>query len=367
MEENKLSSRAATCLMTMLIVGSNLIFGVSSDKQNDQWISLILSLVFSIPFILMYTRIVKLANGRNIFEVINDLFGKFFGKILLAGVAFFGFFSAARLLREFSDFINLTALKKTPISIIILVIALVCLYLAKARISVLGKFSFIAFIVGYGADILISLLGISSMKPGNLLPIVSQSLGETVLNTLNSASLSALEIVYGFALVDTFSRKNNIKKIYFSSLILGYFLVLLVFFRTIMILGPESASIFYFPRFAAIRVISTGQFLERIEKFSYFSFLLFGVVKIVIFLYASCRALATIFNIKEYEKLMLPTTFLMLSTCVILSDNIMRVFAFFPIFYIYSLPFQIIVPLIMWIFSEIKAWRSRKMGKEVAI
>ncbi|MDR1392344.1 MAG: endospore germination permease [Clostridiales bacterium] len=365
--ENMISSRYAACIMTLIITGSNLIFGITSEKQNDQWIPIILSMFMSIPFIFIYARIIKLYEGKSIFEVMEILFGKIFGKILIGIVAFFGFHAAARLLKEFSEFISLTALRETPQIPIIIMISLVCLYLAKSKISVLGKFSLVVFLIGYAINIFVFIIAIPFMKIQNILPIISQSWGEIFQSALNFMCLTALEIVFGFAIMDKFSKNNNVKKIYFSALVFGYFLIFLVIIRTILILGSESSAIYYFPRYVAIRVINAGSFFERIEKLTYYTYLLFGVVKIVIFLYTGCRAISKIFEIENYQEIMLPSCFLTISTCAVLSDSIMQIFSFFSVYYFYSVPFQVIIPIFMWIIAEVKTRIQKKEQKEIAV
>ena len=357
--ENEISSQNAMCLLILLITGSNFVFGLMPGHPNDQWLCILISFLFSIPFMLIYSRIVKLTGAKNIFETLETLFGKFLGKILCILVGVFSLHAAARYLAEFSETIGVSVLKNTPIMVITIMIMSVCIYLAKSSFSVIGKFSLVAFIIGYLINIVMFLISIPLMKFDNIMPVLAKGMNDIWFNSFNFSCLSGLEIVFSFAAIDHFAKNKNVKKIYLGSLLLAYLLIILVFLRTLFVLGPESFSIFYFPRYVALRLIKFGKFFERIENFSYYAFLVFGVVKIAIFLIVAARGLAKVFNIASYKTMITPVALFTISINSILANNIMEIFSFFPFYFFYSVPFQIIIPILMWIICEIK-FKSKK-------
>ena len=83
MQKEYLTSFQLSCIIMMVIMAATLVFGVGYAIEQDAWISLIFALILLIPVILMYGRIMYLLPEKNIFEMLEELFGKIFGKILI--------------------------------------------------------------------------------------------------------------------------------------------------------------------------------------------------------------------------------------------------------------------------------------------
>jgi len=83
---------------------------------------------------------------------------------------------------------------------------------------------------------------------------------------------------------------------------IGFFLVLITI-GVILVFAPCEAQRLTFPTFALARVVSLGEFLERIE--SLFIAIWVGSVclKIALFLYVTSLGLATVAGLKEYRPL----------------------------------------------------------------
>ena len=104
--------------------------------------------------------------------------------------------------------------------------------------------------------------------------------------------------------------------------------------------------------------------MQRIEITVAFAFAITALTKITVCLLAACKGIAHVFNLKEYESITIHTGILMAFLAYILYDNIaeMQKWAF-EVYPYYAFPFQVILPVIIWITAEIRIKSGRdKLG-----
>ena len=129
-----------------------------------------------------------------------------------------------------------------------------------------------------------------------------------------------------------------------------------------MVLGPEMISVEYFPSYSTARIINLGDFLSRIEGSISVNFMLAGVSKLAVCLIAASRGMASLFNIENWRRLVVPMALMALMLSTILYRNTMEMFSFIKYYGYYVIPFQILLPLILWAFSEIGERRKRRLS-----
>jgi spore germination protein KB len=103
--------------------------------------------------------------------------------------------------------------------------------------------------------------------------------------------------------------------------------------------------------------------LSRIEIVIGMNFVLAGIVKITLCLLAAAKGTARLFGIGDYRRLVMPMGLLMVALCAILYKNTMELFSFLPVYQYYALPFQVVIPMIVWIAAEVKARRQRQQAQ----
>ena len=139
----------------------------------------------------------------------------------------------------------------------------------------------------------------------------------------------------------------------------------MVALRSILTLGEANVSIFFFSTYASVRLINIGEFLQRIEVLVGIIFISGGFVKISICLYAASKGLSKVLSFQNYRQIVAPVGLLMMILSIIVYDNTTDMFDWAKdIYKYYALPFQIILPLIIWITAEIKM--RKKKGRAAA-
>ena len=108
----------------------------------------------------------------------------------------------------------------------------------------------------------------------------------------------------------------------------------------------------YFPSFNMARTIHIGEFLSRIEGSISVNLVLAGITKISVCLICAAKGISSLFQIKNFKHMILPMALLAMALSAILYKNIIEMFAFLKYYNIYAVPFQLFIPVIIWIAAE---------------
>jgi spore germination protein KB len=103
--------------------------------------------------------------------------------------------------------------------------------------------------------------------------------------------------------------------------------------------------------------------LERLEMLVAVIFLVCTFVKVCICVFAVCNGISKVFGLNDYKFIATPVVLLMLSFSFIVYKSTMEMtFWAFNIWPYYAFPFEVIIPLVVFIMSEIKS-RSSALNK----
>jgi spore germination protein KB len=356
-----MSSKQAIAIIIMFLFGSSVVMGVNSELGQDVWIAIGVSIALFIPFALIYARIIKIFPGKDIYDVSEELFGRIFGKIIIILITWYAIHLGALVLRNFSEFIQIATLTETPQLIIMITMLLVVIYLAKSGVEVLGRWSIIIFVIVIAVVIFTVLASIGNMSFDNLLPISEHQIGDVLTSGYHIFSFPFAETILFMTIASSIRKKDSPYKIYLYAILIAGIIFMIIIMRNITVLGVPMSQASYFPSYTTTRLISISDFLTRIEGSITINFILAGITKITVCLIAASKGISKLFSIKNYNSIIVSVALIILALCTILYDNIQQMFEFLPVYSIYAVPFQIIIPLILWIGAE----RSLKKKKKI--
>lgn len=365
MDKELITKRQALCTIMLFIFGSTVVMGGNSSAEQDSWLSLLLASVAIIPLVLIYARIIRLYPGSDLFAIFETLFGKIVGKVCVALMSWYALHLASLVLRNFSEFIQITSMPETPQLPLMIAMMLVTAYIAKSGIEALGRWSLVVLPVVILVVLFTTVSALPKMDFSNILPIMGHDFGTIAEGSFAIFTFPFAETVLFLGVAGAIKSTDSPYKIYIKAVLAGAAVLLIVVLRNLEILGSATMSTRYFPSYAAARIIEVGDFFSRIEGVISMNFLLTGVVKITLCLLVAAKGIARLFGIDNYRRLVMPVGILVTALCAIVYDNTMQMFSFLPIYEYYALPFQIIIPLVVWIVAEIKAKR-KKPKKAVA-
>jgi spore germination protein (amino acid permease) len=303
---------------------------------------------------------------KNLFGIVLSLFGKYFGKILVALFTWYCIHLAALVIRNFSEFIAIVTMPDTPELALMMMMIFISLYMAKSGVKTLGKWSVIALPIVILIMLLTILMLLNQMDFTNLQPVLDHSSKEIATGSFRLLTFPFAESVLFLAVADRIKRTESPYKIYLCGLVWGAAILLIVILRNTMALGPAMLKAAYFPSYVAARIIDVSDFLVRIEGSISINFVLTGITKISLCLIAASKGIACLFDIDDYKTMIFPAGLLSLSLCSILYRDAMEMFDFLNIYSIYAIPFQLVFPALIWIAGEIRE-RSGGGGSTAAV
>lgn len=366
MNKEILSNRQGIFVMTMFIIGSAIMVSSSGKAKQDIWIAIILSLLMAMPVIYVYSNLLALYPGKDLFDILTEIFGVVIGKIISLPFIWYSFHLGTLVIRNFSGFVNVISFPETPQAVTVIFLGLFCIWMAKAGIEVLGRWTTFIFPIAMFIIIGTVILSMTNIHVKYFRPILYEGLSPIIESAFGIFSFPFAETVV-FTMV--FNKLKNTRKsfgVFLKSILLGGAVILIIAVRNVVVLGAPLNSKLVFPSYVAVRTLNIGDFVQRFEVVVAIIFMLGGAVKISICLYAAAVGLTKLLNFDNYRDLTGPVGFLMMSFSCIIYDSLMEMFDWATQIYpYYAIPFQIILPIIVLIAAKIKLKITKKNKKQL--
>jgi spore germination protein KB len=322
MQKEQITDKEAICILIIFVFGSSLIIGSGGEAKNDGWISEIVAIIMVIPMLLVYSRILSLFQGKDLFDILNTILGKVIGKIVAILYIWYAFHLGALVLRNFGEFINIVAMPETPMFVSLLSLGFVTIIAAKLGIEVIGRTSAYFIPILLLVIVVVQFLGISQLHLNYIKPILGNGLTPVLKGGFSTFSFPFAETVLFIGIFSSLKTKKSPLKVYFWGILISGVCLFIITIRNIATLGSMLDS-FYFPSYIAVGRIKIGDFLQRIEVFVSVEFI-FGVfIKSSICLLVACKGIGKVFNLKDYRSIVIQTGLLMIYFSYTVYDNSM--------------------------------------------
>ena len=364
MQKEMISMQQAVSMIVLFLFGSSAVMGISSGTGNDSWIALIMAFIFGSVLALIYARVISLFPEMNFYDIAQIVFGKIFGKVIIALMTWYAVHLGALMLRNFSEFVQIVALEETPQLVVMMAMLAITGYMVFSGIEILGKWSLIAVILVSMVVLFTVILSLKQADFSNVLPIMTHDIAIMGSATLKLFTFPFAETVLFLALADSIKKSDNPYKMYLYGIFIGTVILLFVFLRNIVILGFPMLEKLYFPSYTTARIINIAELFSRIEISIFYNLILGGIVKVSICLLAAQKGIETLFHTKKSGQTIFLISIMILLISKFQFKNVMEVMNFIDVYQYYALPFQIVIPVLVWIGAEIKARKMRYVMNE---
>jgi spore germination protein KB len=351
----------------LFTVGTSIFMGLPGQSGNSKWIALLFAMVLVVPLLLIYARLHVLFPGKDLFDMLIVVFGSVLGRMISCLYIWYAFYLGALALRVFGEFSRLIALTETPMLVPMLCVGLLCIWVVKAGIEVLGRSAKLLLLFTLFVNLIIFILSTSKLEYHHVLPLVDKGWYSVISDTLGTCSVIFAEIIIILGAFSTISNKAKAagKKILFGGVLISGMIILSATLRNLLMLGPEVVSSLNFPSYVSAGRINVGDFLTRIEASSAVTFVITTFIKGSLCLYVASCGVAKVFKLKSYRSVVLQLGLLMIYFADFVYKDMMGMqYFYYHIYKFYAFPFQVIIPLALWICAEIMVSRSK--SKQVA-
>ncbi len=351
MERTEITSKQASAMIAVFIVGNTLATAGSSASKQDEWLVVLVGLVFALVLTWGYALLLQRFPGYDLFQICQKTLGGLLGGLVGWLFVFYFLQIAAMALRSFTEFIEVVSLPETPQFIMVIPFGLTCLFFAKSKLSVLGKFSKFMLPVIIGSTILTTILLVKEMVPEFILPVLGQTPGQLLLGGFSLSMFPMGEVVVFMTILPKVHKGAKPARVFSWGILLGAGIILLGNLRNIFVLGAPTLSRLYFPSYTAVGLINIGNFLTRIEALVSGIFLAGGVVRVCVCVYAATLGIARLLGIEQRKALVAPVTLLVMMYACFIFGSTMEMFDFTPAYKYFCGIFQLALPVLLLLFS----------------
>ncbi|WP_010244520.1 GerAB/ArcD/ProY family transporter [Acetivibrio cellulolyticus] len=358
MLKEQVTDKEAICLLIVFMMGTTLILGSGGEAKNDAWISTIVSLFMFIPMLLIFSRVLSLYQGKDLFDILVIIFGKVVGRVFSVIYIWYAFHLGALVLRNFGEFINTIAMPETPMFVPLLCMGVTCIIAVRLGIEVLGRTTTYFLPIVFFIVVVVQILGLPEIHMSYLKPILGKGIAPVLKGGFSTFSFPFAETVLFIGIFSALKTKKSPIKVYLWGILISSFIITMITIRNITVLGNMLGS-FYFPSYETVSQTSIGDFIQRIEVTVSIVFVFGVLIKSSICLLVACKGIGKFFKLNDYRSIVIQTGLLMIYFSYTAYDNIMEMkYWAFKVYQYYAFPMQVILPIIIWIFAEIKVKKN---------
>ncbi len=302
-------------LLFLMIAATVLIFepGMLIRKaKQSAWLADILSLPAGFITLWIVEKLGQRFPGSALPLYSEIVLGKIVGKVYVGIYILFFFVVNLLVIREAADFLTITTLIGTPVSILNLIIILASGYAAAKGIEVIahmGQFLLPLFLLSF---VFIFVFSLPRADWEKLLPLFEGGLQPMLQASIAPASNYG-EIVVLAMLLPLMNKPQEVKRKAVWAISVSALFLTMVSLLTLTISGPYVSGILLFPVWNLVRMMEYGKYLQRVEGIVVPIWLTVIILKSALFYNLSCKSTARIFGLKSEKPvfyLMVPLLFL---------------------------------------------------------
>lgn len=363
MKKEAITQSQAISVVAMYTMGSSIVLGMSAEAKQDAWMGAIAGFAAALPMLFVFARLMRRFPGKNLFEICTEAFGKVLGKIVVLLFAWYAFHVGFLVMREFSEYIQVRVFGDMPQTVTLLALAVLAIWICRRGTEALGRWTLITLPIMIFLFILFTAFLTKDMHASNLLP-VGEHLDKVPTDAVNDFALPFAETIICLGLLNTAAREGEPAipgKALLYGVLIGFAMLLSSLLRNTMALGAGAHDKWY-PSYDATSLIIIGSFISRIENVVGVNLLVIIYAKVAVCLLVASKGLAHLLGEKDHRPYAAPLGLLMAAAACIVYKNTPEVFAFLNVFPYYSFPFEVLLPVILWIVAEIRFRAKEKTG-----
>ncbi|UOY94207.1 spore germination protein [Ectobacillus sp. JY-23] len=359
MSKNKIDGLQLFCLIMLFELGSALLFDVGKDAGKQGWMTVLLGTVIGCILYFLYTSLYKYYPTLPLTSYAQKIMGKYIGWTIGVLYVLYFIYLSARVLRDFSSLLIITAYNQTPLFLIALFMIVSTTYLIMHGLKVMGRLATLCF--AFTMTILITLILLEALTHlahlNNLLPIVMYDWKPIMKSLFPTVVTVPFGEMVAFTMLLPFLKKSNqARKVGWLALLCSGIYLSFSSAWHVMILGEKSVQQLHFPILSSVSLIDIANFVTRLGAFVVTIIVILGFFKISVFFYCAVVGISDLLKVKNQKRVAVVIGLLILTISFTMASNFLEHlkigFEFVP--YYLHIPFQIIIPSLLLFVALIK-------------
>ncbi|WP_339272957.1 endospore germination permease [Paenibacillus sp. FSL W8-0187] len=365
----KISLRQVSILTAMYTIGSAILIvpsGTANIAKQDAWIAALVGIGLGFIILAVQLQLSKKYPETNLMQLSEKLLGKWIGKtvnflflitLLLSG--------PASVLHEISDFMTIQMLPETPVQAIIFLFGALVVLGVRLGLEVLARSAEMLFPWFLLLFLSMSILLLSEIKWENALPVFESGAHPILQAAISFVSTAFLpHIVLMIIYPGAVNRPAEAYKAVYIGSLFGAGVLFTIIGLAILVLGPDITARNLYPSYMLAKKINIGNFLQRIEAVMAVMWFITLFFRISLYFYAIAIGVSQIFNIKNYQPLVVPLGWILAAVSVFIYPNVpFKVEWDTKTWIPYTITIGFIFPLLLFCMHGIRKMRSKKTKK----
>jgi len=360
-EKGKISSfQMALLIVPTIIATAVLVVPAITGKfaGRDLWISPILASLNGFFTTFIAYRLHKYFPKETVIQYSGHIIGRLPGKAIGLVYLFFFLHVCGIICREYADFVIGSFLPKTPMTIVIGSLVLVCAFAIHGGVEVLGRAAQLLVPLFMLPPLLFFLL-LQDFKIENIFPIMEHGIMPSLLGAVVPqawfSEIFLISMLLPFLTDHEKGGKSSMAAVIFSMFILVFTNIVNIF------LFGGTVSAYTYPVFTAFRYIGLASFFEHLESFVIAFWVLGIFIKIAVFYYAFVLGTAQWLRLSDYRPLTLPLGFLVTIFSIWVSPNEQDMSKFLGTIIPFYIPtFMTFIPMLLLLIAIIRKKFKKK-------
>jgi len=356
LERGKINNLQLTFLIIGFTFGSSVIISPGKGAGQDTWLAILAGLAEGLTFAWIFFTLAVKFPGKNIIQINEVIFGPFVGKVISLLYLWYFFHLGSLVLRNFGDFFTGVIYFQTPLIVIIGLTALLAASAVRNGIEVIARCSLFLVPITMFAFIFDTIFLLPETELTRLLPILELPLKDFLKSSHSAATFPFGETVAFLMITGSLNKKStpSMRKFALSGITIATIFFIMAAVRNATVLGG-TAEISLYPSYVAIQLIEVAEIISRLEVAVSFAIFIMGFLKIAVLYYGAVIGTAQILGLRSYLPLVLPIgTIMVVLSITQFATAVENITWSTEIYPFYSLPFQLIFPLLALILIIIK-------------
>ncbi|GKU84449.1 GerAB/ArcD/ProY family transporter [Niallia sp. NCCP-28] len=364
----KLSLIQLLTLIINFLLGSAIVIGVGLEAKRDAWIVVLIGMVIGLLVMLFYFQINYLLPDKNLFEIFEYCFKRPIAICFSALYVTYFIYVSCRVIRDFGELISSAILPLTPTEIVILTLMAVIGYILYMGIEVLGRTSeiFTPYTFAFMGILFIFLYAGGNIQLFNIEPILASKPSVIAHAVIPSVAVFPYGELVAFTVI--FSNITDFKYsklVCLMGVVIASIILATSVFLIIVTLGENTALRSNFPLLSAARLVSIGEFIERIDAIVVFMMMLGILIKSSVFMYGGLKGLEYIFKV-PFRYFSIPVTCIISMFSIFIStdfsDHISE--GILVSKYLIHLPMEYGIPVFILGILLLKKWKKERSSRK---
>lgn len=297
---------------------------VTMIAKQDAWIALLIGILINVLIVGMYLLLARLCSNRNLFEIVQFLFGKFIGAFIIIGFIIYAYITGAiNVLYEVGYFSSTQIFVKTPVIMLNAMFALIVIMAVRLGLRTFARASEILVPIVIVLLLISAVAVIPDIDVDKIRPVFQTNLQRLFLATFYFNSFSCFPLILLLSIYPKDVEGKKAAKGFLVGSILGGVVLLVLTVVDIVVLGADNTSHYTFPGYVLAQRINIGGFLTRIEVIISVLWFISFFFKMVIYFYATLQGLTQLTSIQSSKIFTIPLGIIAVLLSVNLHPNTM--------------------------------------------